>query len=47
MGARFDRPWDNIFADWIDRAKAVGGDPNDIGDLAWSDFLQFLNNETH
>lgn len=31
------RPWDAEFARWIAKAQAVGQDPNDIGDIAWSE----------
>jgi SAM-dependent methyltransferase len=29
------RPWDRAFLGWIARAKALGKDPNEIGDEAW------------
>lgn len=29
--------WDEIFEDWIARARKEGRDPNDIGDRAWED----------
>ena len=32
-----NRPWDNIFSEWIAEARSVGEDPNDLGDLAWAD----------
>lgn len=31
------KPWDDLFKDWIARAKANGIDPNEIGDIEWSD----------
>ncbi len=31
------KPWDRYFAEWIAEAKAMGRDPNDIGDVAWGD----------
>lgn len=29
------KPWDAIFARWIEDAEAAGKDPNDIGDADW------------
>ena len=31
------KPWDRTFAAWIAEAQARGLDPNDLGDVAWSD----------
>jgi cyclopropane fatty-acyl-phospholipid synthase-like methyltransferase len=35
--SRNGRPWDAHFAEWIAEARASGKDPNDIGDVEWSD----------
>jgi SAM-dependent methyltransferase len=32
----WDKPWDKEFATWLEKAKASGRDPNDIGDEEWS-----------
>jgi SAM-dependent methyltransferase len=34
------KPWDEDFKKWIARAEASGQDPNDVGDVAWSDTLR-------
>ena len=31
------RPWDSDFQRWIAEAEATGRDPNEVGDLEWSD----------
>lgn len=43
MGARLVayhgdvKPWDEFFERWIAEAEAAGKDPNDLGDVEWSD----------
>ena len=32
---REQKPWDGEFAYWIAQAKALGLDPNDVGDREW------------
>lgn len=34
---REQKPWDRKFAAWIDQARKLGIDPNDLVDVAWSD----------
>jgi SAM-dependent methyltransferase len=34
------KPWDGYFKKWIAEAEASGRDPNDVGDLDWTDSLK-------
>jgi ubiquinone/menaquinone biosynthesis C-methylase UbiE len=34
---QIEKPWDNIFTEWIKHAEASGSDPNNLGDSAWHD----------
>src|SRR6185295_8093368 len=32
-----EKPWDAVFESWLEKARATGGDPNDVGDQEWGD----------
>lgn len=41
------KPWDSHFQNWVAEAEATGKDPNDVGDVEWSDDLLKQTLETH